>query len=106
MNFAEWLTANNIWIAVGFGGQALFASRFIIQWFKSEIVGRSVIPLAFWYCSMGGGIVLLSYAIHVGDPVFITGQSMGLIVYSRNLILIFREKQAERRAAKAKGSAT
>ena len=106
MNFAEWLTANNIWIAVGFGGQALFASRFIIQWFKSEIVGRSVIPLAFWYCSMGGGIVLLSYAIHVGDPVFITGQSMGLIVYSRNLILIFREKQAERRAAKTEGSAS
>ena len=106
MNFAEWLTANNIWIAVGFGGQALFASRFILQWFQSEIVGRSVIPLAFWYCSMGGGIVLLSYAIHVGDPVFITGQSMGLIVYSRNLILIFREKQAERRAAKTEGSAS
>lgn len=106
MNLAEWLTADNIWIAVGFGGQALFASRFIIQWFKSEIVGRSVIPLAFWYCSMGGGIVLLSYAIHVGDPVFITGQSMGLIVYSRNLYLIFREKQAEKRAAKTEGSAS
>ena len=106
MNFAEWLTTDNIWLAVGFGGQALFASRFIIQWFKSEIVGRSVIPMAFWYCSMGGGIVLLSYAIHVRDPVFITGQSMGLIVYSRNLILIFREKQAEKHAAKTEGSAS
>ena len=104
MNFAEWVTANNIWIAVGFGGQALFASRFIIQWFKSEIVGRSVIPLAFWYCSMGGGVVLLSYAIHVGDPVFITGQWMGIIVYSRNLYFIFREKQAEKRAAETETS--
>jgi len=99
MNFGEWFTANNIWIAVGFGGQALFASRFIIQWYKSEIVGRSVIPLAFWYCSMGGGVVLLSYSIHVGDPVFITGQSMGLLVYSRNLYLIFREQRAEKQAA-------
>ena len=68
MNFAAWFTADNIWLGVGFGGQALFASRFIIQWFKSEIVGRSVIPMAFWYCSLGGGIVLLSYAISHSRP--------------------------------------
>jgi lipid-A-disaccharide synthase-like uncharacterized protein len=102
MNFGAWLTTDNIWLGVGFGGQALFASRFIIQWFKSEIVGRSVIPMAFWYCSLGGGIVLLSYAIHIRDPV-ITGQMTGLIVYSRNLFLIFREKRAEKQAAEGGG---
>ncbi len=87
------LTVDNIWLAIGFVGQMLFASRFIIQWFKSEIVGRSVIPVAFWYCSVGGGVVLLAYAIHKMDPVFITGQGMGLFVYARNLYLIFRERR-------------
>ncbi len=88
-----WFTVDHVWLTVGFLGQALFASRFIIQWFKSELVGRSVIPLSFWYCSMGGGIVLLAYAIFKQDPVFITGQATGLIVYSRNLYLIFRERR-------------
>src|SRR5205807_5698264 len=64
------ITPERIWLAIGFAGQALFASRFIIQWFKSELEGRSVIPLAFWYCSMAGGIVLLAYAIYKRDPVF------------------------------------
>ena len=89
----HWLTIDHVWLLVGFLGQGLFASRFIIQWFKSELVGRSVIPLSFWYCSLGGGIVLLAYAIHKLDPVFITGQGAGLIVYSRNLYLISREKK-------------
>ncbi len=74
------------------GGRA-FASRFIIQWFKSEIAGRSVIPVSFWYCSVGGGVVLLAYAVYKMDPVFITGQGMGLFVYARNLYLIFRERR-------------
>ena len=77
--------------ALGF--VTLFASRFIIQWFKSELVGRSVIPLSFWYCSLSGGVVLLAYALYKMDPVFITGQATGLLVYSRNLYLIFREKR-------------
>ena len=88
----EWFTYERLWLIVGFAGQALFASRFIVQWFKSEMVGRSVIPLTFWYFSLGGGIVLLSYAVYKEDPVFITGQATGLFVYSRNLILIFRER--------------
>jgi lipid-A-disaccharide synthase-like uncharacterized protein len=88
-----WITTEHIWLLVGFLGQALFASRFIIQWFKSELVGRSVIPIAFWYCSLSGGIVLLAYAIYRLDPVFIAGQATGLIVYSRNLYLIRREKK-------------
>jgi lipid-A-disaccharide synthase-like uncharacterized protein len=106
MNFGAWFTVDNIWLGVGFGGQALFASRFIIQWFKSELVGRSVIPMAFWYCSLGGGIVLLSYAIHIRDPVIITGQTTGVIVYSRNIYLIFRQNRAEKQVEKSKGEAS
>lgn len=93
------ITPERAWLAVGFAGQAMFASRFIIQWFKSELEGRSVIPLAFWYCSLGGGIVLLAYAIYKRDPVFIIGQASGLLVYSRNLYLIFRERSQLRAAA-------
>ena len=89
----QWLTVDHVWLLVGFLGQGLFASRFIIQWFRSELVGRSVIPLSFWYCSLSGGIVLLAYALYKMDPVFITGQATGLLVYSRNLYLIFREKK-------------
>lgn len=88
-----WLTLDRIWVLVGFMGQALFTARFVVQWFKSEIVGKSVIPLAFWYFSVGGGVILLAYAIHKADPVFIAGQGGGLIVYARNLYLIFREKK-------------
>ena len=95
----SWITVDHVWLLIGFLGQALFTSRFIVQWFKSEIVGKSVIPLAFWWFSVGGGIVLLAYAIYKMDPVFIAGQAGGLIVYARNLYLIFREKAAERRGA-------
>ena len=92
---STFLTVEHIWLAIGFLGQFLFASRFLIQWFKSELVGRSVIPVAFWYFSLGGGVVLLAYAVHKLDPVFITGQGMGLFVYARNLYLIFRERRSD-----------
>ncbi|MBT3183752.1 MAG: lipid A biosynthesis protein [Nitrospina sp.] len=82
------------WLVIGFIGQALFGARFIIQWIVSEKKGESTIPLAFWYCSIGGAVVLLTYAIHKQDPVFIVGQSLGSIVYIRNLILIDRKKKA------------
>jgi lipid-A-disaccharide synthase-like uncharacterized protein len=84
-----------IWLAIGFAGQALFSARFIVQWIVSERVGRSVIPLAFWLFSVGGGITLLIYAIHRMDPVIIAGQAGGLVVYARNLWLIYRERRAE-----------
>lgn len=77
-----------IWIAIGFAGQALFSARFIIQWLASERARRSVVPKAFWYFSLAGSLVLLSYAIHRGDPVFITGQAAGLGIYMRNLYLL------------------
>ena len=82
-----------IMITIGFGGQALFATRFIIQWLSSENAGRSVIPVAFWYFSISGGLVLLTYAIWRQDPVIIAGQSVGVFIYARNLYFINKEKK-------------
>lgn len=84
-----------IWVLVGFVGQALFSMRFIIQWFVSEKARQSIIPIAFWYFSVAGGVTLLSYAIWRTDPVFIAGQAGGLIVYGRNLYLIYRHRARE-----------
>ena len=83
-----------IWLTIGFVGQALFASRFLVQWLTSERHKRSVVPVAFWYLSIGGGAVLLSYALYRQDPVFIVGQIGGLLIYLRNLHLIGRERRA------------
>jgi len=81
----------NFWIAFGFLGQALFGARFLIQWICSERKKESHIPVVFWYLSLSGGLILFVYAIHRKDPVFIVGQSMGVFVYIRNLILISRK---------------
>jgi len=80
----------NIWIGIGLIGQAFFFSRFLVQWIASEKKGRSTIPVVFWFLSIGGGAILLSYAVYRRDPVFILGQSMGVFIYSRNLWLIYR----------------
>jgi len=85
--------AINTWLVVGFLGQAFFSMRFIVQWIFSEKHRRSMIPVAFWYFSLAGGATLLAYAIHREDPVFIVGQAGGLIVYSRNLYFIWRERR-------------
>jgi len=82
------------WLVVGFLAQGLFSARFLVQWIASEVKKRSVMPLAFWFLSLGGGLLLLTYAISRRDPVFILGQGMGLIVYTRNLVLIRRERVA------------
>ena len=79
------------WLILGFVGQALFSMRFFIQWIYSEKNKKSVIPTAFWYFSLAGGVTLLSYAILRQDPVFIAGQGLGLFIYIRNLMLIRRE---------------
>jgi len=81
-----------IFLIIGFLGQGLFASRFIIQWIYSEKRGESTIPILFWYLSIFGGIGLLTYAIFRKDPVIISGQSFGIFIYLRNLILIYRRK--------------
>jgi lipid-A-disaccharide synthase-like uncharacterized protein len=77
-----------LWIAIGLAGQALFSARFIIQWLASEKARRSVVPKTFWYFSLAGSAVLLAYAIHRVDPVFILGQAAGFAIYLRNLWLI------------------
>ncbi|MGD8367457.1 MAG: lipid-A-disaccharide synthase N-terminal domain-containing protein [Desulfobacterales bacterium] len=80
------------WLVLGFAAQALFASRFLVQWIASERVGRSIIPNAFWFLSLAGGLLLLTYAIYRKDPVFILGQATGAFIYTRNLVLIYREQ--------------
>ena len=81
------------WVCVGLAGQLLFSMRFLVQWIMSERARRSVMPVAFWYFSLAGGLVLLSYAIYRRDPVFILGQATGLIIYIRNLWLIHAAKR-------------
>ncbi len=81
------------WYALGFVGQAFFFSRFLVQWLASEKAKQSVIPMSFWILSLGGGALLLVYAIHLRDPIFIAGQSLGAFVYLRNVHLRLREKR-------------
>lgn len=88
------MQANIAWYAVGFLGQAFFFSRFLVQWLASERAGRSVIPMSFWYLSLLGGAALFVYAVHLGDPVFIIGQSTGSFIYLRNLYFRLHEKPA------------
>ena len=83
-------------VRLGFGlmGQAMFSARFLVQWLASERRRQSVIPTAFWWLSIAGGAMLLTYAIWRRDPVFILGQGLGLLVYVRNLVLIRRHGRA------------
>jgi len=81
------------WLVLGFLGQAMFTARFIVQWITSERRRQSVVPVMFWWFSVAGGALLLIYALKRADPVFIVGQSAGILVYSRNLILIRRAKR-------------
>lgn len=85
---------NTFWLVLGFVAQALFSARFLVQWVASERAGRSVMPVMFWHLSILGTVLLLAYAIYRRDPVFILGQSAGLLVYVRNLFLIRREKRS------------
>ncbi len=82
-----------VWLIIGFLGQGFFFMRFVVQWIASERARKSIIPTAFWFFSIGGGIVLLVYAIYREDPVFIAGQALGLVIYSRNIFFILREKR-------------
>lgn len=91
--------AEIIWVGIGIFGQLLFTARFLVQWIASERARRSVVPVMFWYFSIGGGLILFLYAIYRRDPVFMLGQSMGVVIYARNLWLIHAERRhAEHRA--------
>lgn len=80
------------WVGIGFAAQVLFSLRFFVQWVASERRGESFIPISFWYISIAGSLVLLLYAVHRRDPVFIFGQGFGTFVYIRNLMLIYRRR--------------
>jgi lipid-A-disaccharide synthase-like uncharacterized protein len=84
------MTTEQVWLGFGLLGQALFSARFLVQWIASERRKQSVMPVHFWYFSVGGGVMLLAYAIYRLDPVFILGQGAGLFVYARNLYFIRR----------------
>lgn len=91
------MSSVTFWLTIGFLGQSLFTARFLVQWVVSEKRCDSVVPVAFWWLSLMGGTALLAYAFFRRDPVIITGQGMGLFVYTRNLMLVgkARAKRAQ-----------
>src|SRR5919206_3645101 len=82
------------WVVLGYVAQIMFTMRFVVQWIASERAGRMVMPLAFWFFSIGGGLLLLLYALYIRDPVFILGQAFGVFVYARNLYFELRDRRA------------
>ena len=82
-----------IWLIIGYLGQAMFAGRFLVQWLASEMKKESIVPIYFWYLSLSGGAALFAYATYKLDPVFMVGQASGLVVYTRNLMLIRKGKK-------------
>lgn len=90
----HWLSKNwNFWVVLGLSGQAVFASRFYVQWFASEKAKKSIVPRSFWYLSIVGSVILLAYAIYRKDIVFTLGQLPGTTIYFRNLRLLKKEGQ-------------
>jgi len=90
-----------IWLAIGFAGNAIFFSRFLIQWLASERAGRSYVPVIFWWLSIAGSLILLLYALHRRDPVFTLAYLPNCVVYVRNLMLIRRERRRRSQMAGA-----
>ncbi len=89
------MTSSQLWIGLGFLAQGMFSLRFLVQWIATEKAKKSVVPMVFWYLSIVGGVLLLCYAIHRADPVFIVGQAAGLLVYSRNIYIIKMKSESE-----------
>jgi lipid-A-disaccharide synthase-like uncharacterized protein len=97
--FDVFVTRADWWLVLGFAAQLMFTMRFLVQWIASERAGRSVVPAAFWFFSLGGGILLLIYALYRKDAVFIAGQAFGVFVYLRNLYFVMRERKLAAKAA-------
>lgn len=89
------MSAEQIWVSIGMFGNVLFFSRWIVQWLASERVGRSVIPTAFWFLSIGGSVILLGYALYRRDPVFIVSQLPNSVIYLRNIYLVRRIRRVD-----------
>ena len=92
------MSTETIWLGIGFLGQGLFFGRWLVQWIASERTAESRVPISFWYMSLIGGLITLTYAIYRMDPVFISGQALGSVVYVRNLVLIHRTDQTKGQA--------
>jgi lipid-A-disaccharide synthase-like uncharacterized protein len=92
--FFTWFATMDAWKILGIVGQVVFGSRFIVQWLVSERERRSVIPVSFWYLSIGGGVLTFIYAFHIEEPVFVLPQIAALVIYARNLYLVLRERKA------------
>ncbi len=90
------LTSIDTWVVIGLFGQFMFTMRFVMQWLASEKARKSVVPVSFWFFSVMGGLIVLAYAVHKKDPVFILGQGMGLLIYARNIYFIFKERRSGR----------
>ena len=90
------VTVAPAWLVVGALGQALWCSRFVLQWVLSERRGRSHFPAAFWWVSLAGNLILLAYTVHLGDPIWIVGILPGPLVQVRNLVLESRAREAVR----------
>ena len=86
-------TRDLIWLTIGIVAQLMFSMRFLVQWISSEKARKSVVPVAFWWFSILGGLMLLAYGFYRGEPVIILGQTFGIVVYTRNLWLIYAERR-------------
>jgi lipid-A-disaccharide synthase-like uncharacterized protein len=91
--FVAWFSSITLMKVIGLTGQLIFGSRFLVQWLASERLGRSVIPVAFWYLSLVGCILTFGYAIYIQEPVFILAQAGGMMIYSRNLFFVYRDRK-------------
>jgi lipid-A-disaccharide synthase-like uncharacterized protein len=92
--FIDWVMSQmTVWALIGFFGQSLFFMRFVCQWLASEKAKKSVMPEVFWYFSLGGGLIVLAYAIHKQDIVFIFGQGLGVFIYLRNIYFIWTHRR-------------
>ncbi len=89
------------WVLLGYVAQIMFTMRFVVQWIASERAGKMVMPIAFWFFSIGGGVLLLVYALYIRDPVFILGQGFGVFVYLRNLYFELRDRASRSRRREA-----
>ena len=95
-SFNEQILKDPIWGTIGFVGQAVFGTRFILQWIVSEYKKKSHVPHAFWFISLVGSLILLTYSLHIKNPVFILGFSLNTLIYLRNIHLIYKHARTSK----------
>lgn len=95
LNVTSWW--NVWWVVIGFAGQVAFFLRMTVQWVVSERQKKSVVPPVFWWLSLAGALMIFSYFVWRKDIVGVVGQSMGVVIYARNLRLIYKERRRARR---------